>query len=56
MVSSSPVSLNSEVKLKAYIYIYSLITLLGILQGYTLASPWSGQANASLQVLSLLDF
>lgn len=56
MVSSSPVSLNSEVKLKAYIYIYSLITLLGILQGYALASPWSGQANASLQVLSLVGF
>ena len=56
MVSSSPVSLHSEVKIKAYIYIYSLITLLGILQGYALASPWSGLANASLQLISLAGF
>jgi len=56
VVSSSPVSLHSEVKLKAYIYIYSLITLLGILQAYALASPWSGQANASLQLISLAGF
>ena len=56
MVSSSPVSLHSEVKIKAYIYIYSLVTLLGILQGYALASPWSGQANACLQLISLAGF
>lgn len=56
MVSSSPVSLHSEVKITTYIYIYSLITLLGILQGYALASPWSGQANASLQLISLAGF
>jgi apolipoprotein N-acyltransferase len=56
MVSSSPVSLYSEVKIKAYIYIYSLITLLGILQGYALASPWTAQVNASLQLISLAGF
>ena len=56
MVSSSPVSLRSEVKLQAYFYIYSFISLLGILQGYALASPWSGQANASLQLISLAGF
>ena len=56
MVSSSPVIPQSAVILKAYIFNYSFITLLGILQGYALASPWSGQASASLQVLSLAGF
>ncbi len=54
MVSSSPVTHQSGIKYKAYIY--SLITLLGMVQGYALASPWSGQANASLQVMSLAGF
>ena len=56
MVSSSPVIPQSGVTLKEHIYVYSVITLFGILQGYALASPWSGNANASLQVLSLAGF
>jgi apolipoprotein N-acyltransferase len=50
------VSLRSDVQFKTNIYIYCIIALLGILQAYALASPWSGQANASLQLISLAGF
>ena len=32
---------------------YGLIIALGILQAYALASPWSGEANAWLQIIAL---
>ena len=56
MVSTSPLKMLSEVKIKGYFYSYSLLSLLGVCQAYALTSPWSGLANASLQVLSLAGF
>jgi len=56
MVSTSPLTVLDEVKFRSNIYKFSLLIVLGILQAYALASPWSGLANASLQVLSLGGF
>ena len=56
MVSTSPLKMLSEVKIKGNFYSYSLLSLLGVCQAYALTSPWSGLANASLQVLSLAGF
>ena len=35
---------------------YGLLIALGILQAYALASPWSGEANAWLQIIALTGF
>ena len=35
---------------------YGLLIALGILQAYALASPWSGEANAWLQIIALAGF
>jgi apolipoprotein N-acyltransferase len=35
---------------------YGLLIALGILQAYALASPWSGEANAWLQIIALVGF